>query len=87
MEVKIMANETAEEYAKLVYFEALGLAQKTGFKVVHNEEGICPRCKKVGIFDLQKGYLTYGNSIYFSTVYNRWECQDCSMLYPGSDVY
>lgn len=73
--------ETEEEYRILVRRELLNIEKSSRCTIGDGDMGLCPRCGEDGIWDIAgKGFGDgYGNSIYYSTVFNEWRCRICDM--------
>ena len=71
--------ESNEQYREIVRREVLVLEKVYHCKISNGDVGFCPRCGKHGIWDIAtKGFIrNYGNSIYYSTVFNEWRCSIC----------
>ncbi|WP_243372882.1 hypothetical protein [Geotalea sp. SG265] len=76
-----MTTKTAE-YEALVKEKALSLQTNAGDCIAHGNEGACPCCGHLGIFDMKGSGLTAG-SIYFSTAVNKWRCMACEIVQLG----
>ena len=76
--------ESNEQYREIVRREVLVLEKTHNCKISNGEAGFCPRCGKYGIWDIAtRGFIrNYGNSIYYSTVFNEWRCNICESKRP-----
>lgn len=78
-----MAYETKEEYEKISRDQAAILSWAINADTRHGTIAYCPRCHRSGVFDLTHEYsFPKENPIYYSTVFNRWECCDCLVFCP-----
>ena len=73
--------ETLEQYREIVRREVRILEKACKCRVADGEHAFCPRCGAYGTWDIEtKGFISaYGNSIYYSTVFNEWRCRICDM--------
>lgn len=73
--------EIPDEYRAIVKREILALERETHCHVVDGENAFCPRCGEFGTWNIEgKGFVgAYGNSIYYSTVFNQWRCRICDI--------
>jgi hypothetical protein len=71
--------ESNREYVGIVLTEKAKLGAELGIAIHHGDAGVCPHCKRPGKFDIaSKGFdFPQDNSIYYSTVWNEWHCEDC----------
>ncbi|MBJ6723834.1 hypothetical protein [Geomesophilobacter sediminis] len=71
--------ETNEQYRLIVSREVRILEESCQCIIEDGKHGFCPRCGEHGTWDIAtKGFIeNYGNSIYYSTVYNEWRCRIC----------
>jgi hypothetical protein len=77
--------ESGDKYLEIVRQEVQLLEKTKHCKVSHGEPGFCPRCHKTGTWDIASKGFNFGNSIYYSTVFNEWRCRACdTLLRPNS---
>ncbi len=65
-------------YEALAKKEAKSLEQVVGHSVGHGNEGTCPNCGHIGLYDM-KGLGLSAASIYFSAADDKWQCMACEM--------
>lgn len=69
--------ETKERYHEIVMREVVALERNSHNSITHGELGCCPRCGKIGTWDIASKGFNYSNSIYYSTVFYDWRCRNC----------
>ena len=79
-----MTYESKGVYERIARDQAAILSWAINGDTRHGTRAYCPRCHRWGIFDLTHEYsFPKENSIYYSTVYDRWECAECVVHSPG----
>ena len=72
--------ETKERYHEIVMREVLALERSKHLSIAHGQLGFCPRCGKLGTWDIASKGFNYSNSIYYSTVFYDWRCRNCDTV-------